>query len=86
MGVEDLFQALYQDREFFSRYNITHVKGVHLYFTPCDEHGDAVTICDPEGNPIHGYVSSGRYHPAAEAFEKNADVQPRPLSRPRYTP
>ena len=85
MDVEDLFQALYQDREFFSRYGITHVRAAYLYFTPCDEHGDAVTICDPGGNPIHGYVSSGRYRPAAEEYETR-DVQATPLARPRFTP
>lgn len=85
MSVDQLFQALYQDREFFERKNIGHVKGVHLYFTPCDEHGEAVTICDPQGNPVHGYVSAGHYQPAAEAYENN-DVQAKPLTRPRFTP
>lgn len=69
MTVDDLFQALYQDREFFDRHGITHVRATYLYFTPCDEHGNAVVVGDSNGNPIDGYTSAGGYHSAADAYD-----------------
>jgi hypothetical protein len=53
--IDQLFQALWQDRDFFRRKHITHVKGVFLYFTPCDAAGNAVTVCDERGAPVQGY-------------------------------
>lgn len=81
MTVDDLFQALYQDRQFFERHGITHVKATYLYFTPCDEYGHTVVIGDGTGSPIDGYVSSGGYHSAADAYEK-VSLEPASLSRP----
>jgi hypothetical protein len=81
MTVEDLFQALYQDRQFFERHGITHVRSTYLYFTPCDERGFPVVVGDEAGNPIDGYVSAGGYHSAADAYE-NVNVEPQPVSRP----
>lgn len=84
MSVDDLFQALYQDRDFFDRHGITHVRATYLYFTPCDQHGNAIAIGDGAGRPIDGYVSSGGYHSAAEAYDQ-VTLEPTTLSRgPRF--
>lgn len=80
MSVDDLFQALYQDREFFDRHGITHVRATYLYFTPCDEAGKTIIVGDTYGNPIDGYLSAGGYHSAADAYE-NRELQPRAVFR-----
>jgi hypothetical protein len=69
MAVDDLFQAIYQDRCFFRRHGIVRVRSAYLYFTPCDERGDRVAIYDPAGNPVDGYVSAGGYRSAAEIYD-----------------
>jgi hypothetical protein len=84
MPVEDFYQALYQDRAFFDRHGITHIRAAYLYFTPCDISGEPVTIRDSQGNPMDGYISAGGYHSAADAYDA-ATLEPTPLSR-RFTP
>lgn len=85
MTVDDLYQALYQDRDFFRRKGITHVRGVYLYFTPCDEYGEAVTIADQSGNRLDGYVSAGAYVSSADVYEARC-IEPKPITRPRFLP
>ena len=80
--VDDLFQALYQDRGFFDRHAITHVKSAYLYFTPCNEFGEPVLVFDQLGNLIDGYISAGAYHSAADAYERAAAVPNHPETRP----
>ncbi len=81
IAVDDFYQALYQDREFFKRHGITHIRNTYLYFTPCDENGIPVIIADAGGNPIDGYVSAGGYRSAADAYEQ-VKLTPATLSRP----
>ncbi len=80
MPVTDLFQALFQDKDFFERHGITHVRATYLYFTPCDENGQPVVIGDANGNPIDGYVSAGGYQSAADAYE-NSELEPKAVFR-----
>lgn len=70
IAVNNLFQALYEDKVFFDEHGILYLKGVYLYFTPCDHIGQAVAIRDKWGRPIVGYASTGGYHSAAEAYER----------------
>jgi len=81
IAVDDLFQALWQDREFFQSHSITHVKGVFLYFTPCNIHGDPVTVGDGEGNIIDGFRSAGAYHSAADHFDDEEILEPQAIVR-----
>lgn len=80
LPIEDLFQALWQDRQFFDRHGITHVKATYLYFTPCDETGQTVLVGDSRGEPIDGFVSSGGYRAAADSYER-VDLEPRCIAR-----
>lgn len=83
MSIDDLYQALFQDREvFFEQHHITHVRNAYLYFTPCDELGEVVLIIDQLGNEIDGYVSGGAYRSAADAYEKAASKADTPATRP----
>jgi hypothetical protein len=81
MPVDEFYQALYQDRAFFDRHAITHIRAVYVYFTPCDEYGEPVTIRDQQGNPMDGYVSAGGYRSAADAYDRSAKLEPVPLRR-----
>ncbi|GKS70584.1 hypothetical protein W03_25880 [Nitrosomonas sp. PY1] len=85
MTVDDLYQRLYQDRQFFEQHGIMHVKATYLYFTPCDENGQPVIIGDKTGNPLDGYVSSGGYDCAAESYDQMF-LEPQPFSRTNFTP
>lgn len=78
MAVDDLFQALWQDREFFRKHGITHVRNTFLYFTPCDRRGNAVLIGDERGSPIDGYETSGGYHSAADDYDHALEARPIP--------
>lgn len=69
MAVQDLYQAFYQDREFFLRHKIMHIKNASLYFNPCNEHGEPVNIFDTTGKAVTGYVSAGAYNSAADLFD-----------------
>jgi hypothetical protein len=69
MTIDDLFQALWQDREFFQSHSITHVKSGFLYFTLCDIHGDPATVGDGADNIIDGFRSAGAYHSAADEYD-----------------
>jgi len=69
--VDQLFQALWQDRDFFRRHRITHLKGVFLYFTACDADGNTVTIRDEHGAPVGGYNTAGSYNSAAAAYDRD---------------
>ena len=76
--VEELFQALWQDREFFEGHGITHLRAVFLYFTPCDERGEQVVI-KRHGRPVEGYVSAGCYRSAAANYDNVQRLTPAPL-------
>ena len=69
MSIDDLFQALWQDRCFFRRHGIKYIRSARLYFTPCDEYGGKIAIYDPDGNPVGGYISAGSYRSAAERYD-----------------
>jgi hypothetical protein len=71
MSVDEFYQAMYQDRDFFDRHGITHVCATYLYFTPCDASGQPVVISDEAGNPIDGYMTAGGYRSAADAYESD---------------
>lgn len=77
MSVEDLLQALFQDRAFFEEHGITHVRSVSLYFTPCDESGKAVKIRDQKGRTVEGYETAGCYHSAADSYGEEGRLEPR---------
>lgn len=79
MPVEDLFQALFQDREFFAKHGIRYIRNTALYFTPCDENGNPVTVRNSQGDVIDGYVSAGAYHSAADHFEQ-CGLEPEPVT------
>jgi uncharacterized protein RhaS with RHS repeats len=79
--VPDFYQALYQDRDFFERHGITHVRSTYLYFTPCDENGNPVVVGDANGNAVDGYVSAGGYHSAADAYD-TGNLTPTTVRRP----
>ena len=81
MTVDDLYQALWQDREFFRNHGINHVNAAYLYFTACNEYGEAVLVYDRFGNTIDGYVSSGGYRSAADEFDKQAQLEAKPVTR-----
>lgn len=81
LPVDKLFQAIYQDREFFERHRITHVRCTFLYFTPCDPAGNAVIIHDQSGKAVDGYLSAGGYESAAAAYDHSSLV-PQTLFRP----
>jgi hypothetical protein len=78
MPVKDFFQAVYQDAEFFTKHNITHIKAASLYFTPCDEHGNTLVVANPLGQIIDGYLSAGSY-PCAAQFYDALQLEPRPV-------
>lgn len=80
MSVDDLYQAMLQDREFFRRHRIGHAKAIFLYFTPCDAAGNTVFIRDQCGSAIEGYQSAGVYQPAAAAYETGG-IEPVTLYR-----
>jgi hypothetical protein len=81
MTVDDFYQAFFQDREFFRRHGITHIRKASLYFTPCDEQGRPVTICDQAGGAIDGYETAGCYHSLADAYEAAGDLEPKTVCR-----
>ncbi|MCB0284378.1 MAG: hypothetical protein H6936_18145 [Burkholderiales bacterium] len=78
--VDELFQRLYQDRQFSERYGIDHVRAAYLYLTPCDETGQPVIIGDKFGNPVDGYISSGGYDCAADTYDR-LYLEPQPVGR-----
>lgn len=80
ISIEDFYQALYQDRDFFKRHGITHIRATYLYFTPCNAYGQPVFVSDKAGNPIDGFISAGGYHSAADAYDSGS-LEPRSLSR-----
>ena len=81
MPVKDMFQAIWQDKENFSRHNIQHVRDVYLYFTPCDKHGEPVVVCDQIGNIIERFQSPGAYHCAADAYDRQQELESQPVTR-----
>jgi hypothetical protein len=80
MTIDDLYQRFYQDRQFFEKHNIMHVRATYLYFTPCDENGKQVIIGDKNGNPIDGYKSSGGYDCAAATYDQ-VELEAQPIRR-----
>lgn len=68
ISIDDLFQALWQDRQFFRQHNITHVCDAVFFFTPCDLYGNPVVIRH-HGERIGGYISAGGYHCAASQYD-----------------
>ncbi|MDV6225629.1 hypothetical protein R2G56_04960 [Nitratireductor aquimarinus] len=80
MSVDELFQALFQDRSFFEEHGITHLRSASLYFTPCDEHGNDVHISDRMGRTVEGYETAGCYQSAADGFDKADGLEPRTVS------
>lgn len=81
MSVDEFFQALFQDRDFFREHGITHIRSSSLYFTPCDETGKALTIRDSQGRTVDGYETAGCYHSAADSYQGSGDVEPRTVRR-----
>lgn len=81
LSVDDFYQALYQDREWYRQRGITHLRATFVYFTPCDEHGQQVIIKDQTGNPIDGFISAGGYHCVADSYDENNLVS-RTVSHP----
>lgn len=79
LPVDDLFQALFQDREFFAQHGILYIRNTSLYFTPCDKHGNPLTVRNSQGDVIDGYVSAGAYHSAAEFFERS-ELEPKTVT------
>ena len=79
MSVDELFQALFQDRSFFEQHGITHLRSASLYFTPCDENGNDVRISDENGRTVEGYETSGGYKSAAEHYDSDG-LEPRTVS------
>lgn len=77
MSVDDLFQALFQDKSFFEEHGITHVRYPALYFTPCDAAGNEVKIRDENGVLVEGYETAGCYHSAADGYETTGELAPR---------
>ena len=69
MSVDDLFQALFQDRNWFAERGITHVRATYLYFTPCNEQGEPVHVRDQNGKPLDGFISAGGYQCAADSYD-----------------
>ena len=69
MSIDDFFQALFQDRQFFTAHGITRINNATLYFHPCDEHGRPVIVRNKRGRPIDGYTSPGAYHAAADFYD-----------------
>lgn len=68
-SIDDLFQAFFQDREFFRRHHITHVRAGNFYFTPCNAQGTPAIVHDEHGMRVDGYETAGRYHCAADALD-----------------
>ena len=68
--VDTFFQAIWQDREFFRRHGITHLRGTFLYFTPCNAHGEPVSVRDEHGMPFAGYETAGGYRSAADLYDR----------------
>jgi len=85
MPVEDFFQAVYQDIEFFKKHSITHIKSACLYFTPCDEHGQTVVVRNESGQIIDGFMSAGAYPSAAQQYD-DLELEPRPVARSTLAP
>lgn len=81
MPITEMFQAIWQDKDNFAHHNIQHVKEVYLYFTPCDQTGETVVICDQVGNIIERFVSAGAYHSAADAYEQKQELESQPVTR-----
>jgi hypothetical protein len=77
MSVDEFFQALFQDREFFREHGITHLRSASLYFTPCDSAGKAVAVRDQLGREVDGYQTAGCYHSAADGYTDAGGVAPR---------
>lgn len=79
LSIDDLYQAFYQDRDFYHRHGIKFARSVYLYFTPCNESGDPLVIYDQAGNPVDGFSSSGGYRSAAAAYD---NLEPQAIVRP----
>jgi hypothetical protein len=77
MSVDDFFQAVFQDREFFREHGITHIRSASLYFTACDASGRALTIYDQQGRTVDGYQTAGCYHSAADGYGDAGSLEPR---------
>jgi len=78
MPVKEFFQALYQDSDFFKKHGIHYIRNTSLYFTPCDEHGEPLTVRNSNGDVIDGFKSSGAYKCAADFYE-NTDLEAKEL-------
>ncbi|TJV92402.1 MAG: hypothetical protein E5X52_33545 [Mesorhizobium sp.] len=82
MTIDELFQALFQDKSFFAEHGITHVRSASLYFTPCDDRGNEVIVRDEGGVLVEGYETAGCYRSAAEKYDKPGDLEPKTVRRP----
>lgn len=74
--VDDFFQALLQDREFFREHGITHLRSALLYFTPYDTSRKPVTIYDHQGRTVDGYQTAGCDHSAADGYGDAGGLEP----------
>ncbi len=67
--LDELFQALYEERQNLAELGITHVRGASLYYTPVDEYGDEVVPRHRGGDPVMGWNSKGPYRSAADEYK-----------------
>jgi hypothetical protein len=75
MPIDEFFQSLFQDREFFRQHGIHYIRNISLYFTPCDEHGNTLTVHSKSGDAVDGYMSAGAYKSAADLYD-NEHLEP----------
>ncbi|AWI58444.1 hypothetical protein [Sinorhizobium fredii] len=78
MTIDEFYQALFQDKTFFTEHGVTHIRSASLYFTPCDSSGREVLVLDAAGGVVEGYESGGCYRSAAEKYEE-AKLEPKVL-------
>ena len=86
MSLKDFYQAFYQDHEFFEKHNIEFLQNATLYFTPCNEMGEAIEIKSSSGKVIEGFHSAGAYQSAADLYDKAAQIEPTTVIHPRIKP
>ena len=83
IDIDDLFQALYQDRNFiFGEHKIERVRSATLYFTPCNAAGEVVKITDARGRPIEGCISAGAYFSSAAEYDRRVSIDTKIIGKP----
>ncbi|MCB2062379.1 MAG: hypothetical protein KDE25_02790 [Novosphingobium sp.] len=70
MTLTQLRQCIYEQfLEIEDRFCVRHARGVSIYLTPTDGHGEEVRCRDGRGDPVDTMFSDGPYPCAADSYD-----------------